>query len=90
MRRANERQIYRLLGQMLEAAEKRDSNAVLAVNASYDDIFNRIVHHPPTKKESAYDNCRQSCVMALERLEMYDAFMADARARFRKIREPKD
>ena len=90
MRRVDEKQIYTLLGQMLEAAEREDAEAISALNRSYDAIFNSIVHHPPTKRESAYDNCRQSCVLALETPDMYDAFMADARKRFLKIKEPKD
>ena len=84
--------MYILLEGMLEAADESDSDEVLrldgyykgimtrgTISGKYDDVLLGIVHE--------YDNCRQSCVLAVG-FGSREIALADARDRFSKLKNP--
>ena len=88
-RRSDDAKMYGLLEEMLGSAERRDREAVLKLNRSLEPL---ILKRYRTLKDSLgreYDNCRQSCILPFTTLpSQYDAFMADAKKRFSKLKKP--
>lgn len=84
----SKKEMYSLLERMIESAEKKDKEEVLKLNESFEKIVPDVCHYPPTDLDLKYDNCRQSCVMALKMPGMYKKFISDAKDRFSKIPKP--
>ena len=79
------KKLYGLLGKMISAAEEGDSKAVAKLNAE----FNVLIPDVQSSEEMLeYDNCRQSCMMAVQDIGVRDAFLKDAAKRFSKIKKP--
>lgn len=75
------RQMYELLEQMLENAEKGAKETVLELNRSFEKLVPHVFGDPPTELDLEYDNCRQSCILQ---------YIPDARERFARIPKPQD
>lgn len=73
---------------MLDITEKKKTKKLKELNKSFESLL------PPLEKRTEldykYDNCRQSCIMAIEALEtkkeeIYSMFIEDARNKFKEI-----
>ncbi len=79
------KKLYGILGRMISAAEAGDAKTVAALNAE----FNVLIPDVQSSEEMlSYDNCRQSCMMAVQDIGMRKAFLEDAAKRFSKIKRP--
>jgi len=89
MEKFNEVKLYCLLEKILKSAEEKNKSEVLRLNHSIDHILTKSYSSPNRKLLSAYDNCRQSCVLPFTFLkDSYNVMIVDARKRFRKIKKP--
>ena len=82
------KQMYGILEQMIEGAESKDLKKVMELNKSYETLVPRVYHKPPTTLDLEYENCRQSCVMAIQMPNMYEKFILDAKERLPRIPKP--
>lgn len=70
--------MYKILEDMVECAEKGQPEKVAELNKSFDALVPKVYRDPRTELELMYENCRQSCVLDLK----------DAKERFSKIPKP--
>ena len=80
------KEVYDIVRDMLKYAEAKNKNEVLAHNDFFEAINKQVEF--PEELFFTYDNCRQSCFLAMINLEKYDVFMAEARRLFALIPRP--
>ncbi len=81
--------LYHLLKNMLTSASEGDRTKVVELNQSYEQLVPELYPRLSETLRLDYDNCRQSCVLAVDMLkDRYAALIADARQRFDRIPPP--
>jgi len=82
------KELYHVLEEMVECARNDDVARVSELNRSFETLARQAYPDPFNIEYSAYDNCRQSCLLIKEMRHVRAQFVKDAIERFRDIPKP--
>ena len=80
-------QMYELIGEMIQAAEKRDRKKVFELDSVYDTLAEEAFSGPLADNRPKFDYCKQYCDWAVSQgyEEYHDGFVSHARENHAKL-----
>ncbi|HLC58585.1 MAG TPA: hypothetical protein VJI68_01875 [Candidatus Nanoarchaeia archaeon] len=80
--------MYKILGKMIKAAEKSDRKTVIGLNENYQ-LYEDVLSQLDMDLQMTYSNCRNSCVSAVGILaSMHEEIVAEAKRLYSLIPKP--